>query len=129
MTKCVGVWYNIRGDPMWKSLVEIADDYAASADLLRKRLAALRQQLKTTDDPDETFKLKRRIAELTPILTECNKMERWCRYYYIGNRKTNGYDVVDGLRNKQVSRRRNPAAKQSVPYIVKRAIKDYNGDN
>lgn len=117
------------GDPMWKSLVQIADDYAASANLLRKRLAVLRQQLKTTDDPDETFHLKRRIAELTPILTECNRMERWCRYYYSGNRTTLGHDAVDGICNKQVSRRGKPAAKQNIPNIVKRAIEDYNGNN
>ena len=129
LTKCVKVWYNIIGDPMWKSLVQIADDYAASADLLRKRLAEIRKQLKATDDPDEAFKLKRRIAELTPILTECNRMERRCRFYYSGNRKALGRYALEGVCDTQVSRRGKPAKEQNIPSVVKRAINDSNGNN
>lgn len=64
------------------TLKEIAKDYEAAAVPLRKRLRELRQALNATDDPEESFRLKRRIAELTPMLTECNKLAKLCKHYY-----------------------------------------------
>ena len=64
------------------TLKEIAQGYRASAVPLRRRLRELRQALKTADDPEEIFRLKRRIAELTPMLTECNALAELCERYY-----------------------------------------------
>ena len=64
------------------TLKEIAKDYEAAAVPLRKRLRELRQALKTTDDPDEIWHLKRRIAELTPMLTQMNELADLTAHYY-----------------------------------------------
>ena len=64
------------------TLAEIADGYREAAVPLRKRLRQLRQSLKTAEDPEEIFRLKRRIAELTPMLTECNALAELCARYY-----------------------------------------------
>ena len=64
------------------TLKEIAKDYEAAAVPLRERLRELRQALKATNDPDEIWHLKRRIAELTPMLTECNALADICEHYY-----------------------------------------------
>ena len=64
------------------TLLEIAEGYRASALPLRARLRELRIALKTTEDPEEVFRLKRRIAELTPMLTQCNALAMLCQNYY-----------------------------------------------
>lgn len=71
-------------------LAEIGLEYEKSAELLRKRLSDLRKELADETDPEKRFKIKRRIASLTPMLTECNILSEYCtRYYergfYIGN--------------------------------------------
>lgn len=64
------------------TLKEIAKDYEAAAVPLRKRLRELREAIKVTEDPEEIWHLKRRIAELTPMLTECNALAKICEHYY-----------------------------------------------
>lgn len=64
------------------TLKEIAKEYEAAAVPLRKRLKELREAIKTTDDPEELWHLKRRVAELTPMLTECNALAKICEHYY-----------------------------------------------
>ena len=64
------------------TLAEIARGYREAAVPLRQRLRQLRQALKTAQDPEEIFHLKRRIAELTPMLTECNALAALCEHYY-----------------------------------------------
>lgn len=64
------------------TLAELAKEYEAAAEPLRKRLKELRSKLKTAQDPDEIWHLKRRIAELTPMLTECNALADICEHYY-----------------------------------------------
>ena len=49
---------------------------------LRVRLAQLRQQLARAQDPEEIFQLKRRILELTPMLTEMNELAELTAQYY-----------------------------------------------
>ena len=49
---------------------------------LRVRLAQLRQQLARAQDPEEIFQLKRRILELTPMLTEMNELAELTAHYY-----------------------------------------------
>ena len=64
------------------TLSQIARGYREAAVPLRWRLRELRQALKTAEDPEEVFRLKRRIAELTPMLTECNALAALCEHYY-----------------------------------------------
>ena len=64
------------------TLAQIAQGYRDAAVPLRRRLRELRQALKTAGDPEEIFHLKRRIAELTPMLTECNALAQLCERYY-----------------------------------------------
>ena len=64
------------------TLAEIGAGYREAAVPLRRRLRELRQLLKRAEDPEEIFRIKRRIAELTPMLTECNALARLCEHYY-----------------------------------------------
>ena len=63
-------------------LEELSKDYEAAAALLRQRLKLLRQQLATATDPEDIFHLKRRISELTPILTQMNELAELTAHYY-----------------------------------------------
>lgn len=67
------------------TLAQMSKEYAKSAQLLRERLRLLRQQLAQAEDPEEIWHLKRRIAELTPMLTQMNELtELTARYYERG---------------------------------------------
>ena len=67
------------------TLREMSVLYEAAAVPLRRRLKELRQALKTAQDPEEIWQLKRRIAELTPMLTQANELaELTARYYERG---------------------------------------------
>ena len=63
-------------------LAELSEYYEASAQLLRIRLAQLRKAVQNTDDPEEKWHLQRRIAELTPILTQMNELAELTAHYY-----------------------------------------------
>ncbi len=64
------------------TLYQLSFEYEAAAELLKKRLKLLRQMLSTAQDPEEIWHLKRRIAELTPMLTQTNELMRLTRHYY-----------------------------------------------
>ena len=64
------------------TLLELSREYHASAIPLRNRLSQLRQALSQTQDPDEIWHLKRRIAELTPMLTQMNELAELTAHYY-----------------------------------------------
>ena len=64
------------------TLAQIGRGYREAAVPLRKRLRELRQALKTAQDPEEIFRLNRRIAELSPMMTECNALAALCEHYY-----------------------------------------------
>ena len=64
------------------TLKELSKDYEAAAVLLRARLKELRRALTMTDDPEEIWHLKRRIAELTPMLTQMNELKELTEHYY-----------------------------------------------
>ena len=90
------------------TLKEIAKDYEAAAVSLRKRLKELREALKVTDDPDEIWHLKRRIAELTPMLTECNALADICEHYYDpGYYRNDAYCFPKGCRRKPAGKSKN----------------------
>ena len=76
------------------TLLELSKDYEAAADLLRDRLRQLRQMLRQTDDPEEIWHIKRRIAQLTPMLTQMNELaELTARYYEKGYYRNDKYTL------------------------------------
>lgn len=64
------------------TLAELSKDYTFAAGLLRARLRLLRQMLADASDPEEIFHIKRRIRELTPMLTEMNELAELTAHYY-----------------------------------------------
>ena len=64
------------------TLKEMSKCYRKAAVPLRQRLKLLRQTLAATDDPEEIWHLKRRIAELTPLLTQMNELAELTEHYY-----------------------------------------------
>lgn len=66
------------------TLKELSAEYRQSAQLLRTRLKELRQVLKVAETADERWHIKRRIYELTPILTQTNKVAELLEKYYDG---------------------------------------------
>ena len=64
------------------TMEQLSRSYRESADLLRERIRDLRQAVLHTDDPMEIWQLKRRIGELTPLLTEMNELADLTAHYY-----------------------------------------------
>lgn len=64
------------------TLAQISQGYREAAVPLRNRLRELRQAMTETDDPEEIWHLKRRIAELTPMLTQMNDLAELTEHYY-----------------------------------------------
>ena len=64
------------------TLAELSRCYEQAAIPLRNRLNQLRTQLENATDPEEIFHLKRRIAELTPMLTQMNELAELTAHYY-----------------------------------------------
>jgi len=64
------------------TMTELSHSYEESAALLRSRLKLLRQAVAVSRDPEEIWHLKRRIADLTPILTQMNELADLTAHYY-----------------------------------------------
>ena len=64
------------------TLKELSVCYEESARLLRNRLKQLRRALEQETDPDVIWHLKRRIADLTPLLTQMNELAELTAHYY-----------------------------------------------
>ena len=76
------------------TLKELSAEYIHSGDLLRQRLHLLRRQLRQSQDPEEIWHLQRRIAELTPMLTQMNELaELTARYYERGCYRSEKYTI------------------------------------
>ena len=69
-----------KGETM--TLSELSVCYEAAAVPLRRRLKELRGMLAAAEDPEEIFHIKRRIAELTPMLTQMNELAELTAHYY-----------------------------------------------
>ena len=63
-------------------LKELSCGYRAAAQPLRARLRQLRQELEQAEDPEDIWHIKRRIAELTPLLTQMNELADLTEHYY-----------------------------------------------
>ena len=76
------------------TLQEISRCYEEAAVPLRARLKELRTLLAQAEDPEEIWHIKRRIAELTPMLTQMNELaELTARYYERGYYRNEKYTV------------------------------------
>ena len=64
------------------TLAELSRSYEEAAVPLRARLRQLRQELAQETDPEKIWHLKRRIAELTPMLTQVNELAELTAHYY-----------------------------------------------
>ena len=64
------------------TMLELSRSYEEAAALLRSRLRYLRLAVAACKDPEEIWHLKRRIAELTPILTQMNELADLTAHYY-----------------------------------------------
>ena len=64
------------------TLEELSRCYEEAAVPLRARLRLLRQMLADAEDPEEIWHIKRRIAELTPMLTQMNELAELTAHYY-----------------------------------------------
>ena len=64
------------------TLAELSASYEAAAVPLRARLRELRKLLAEEGDPEEIWHIKRRIAELTPMLTQMNELAELTAHYY-----------------------------------------------
>ena len=64
------------------TLLELSHCYEEAAVPLRNRLRELRQALAASDDPEEIWHIKRRIGELTPMLTQMNELAELTAHYY-----------------------------------------------
>ena len=64
------------------TLAELSPMYEAAAVPLRLRLRQLGLMLAQTQDPEEIFHIKRRIQELTPMLTQMNELAELTAHYY-----------------------------------------------
>ncbi len=64
------------------TLKEISACYEEAAIPLRRQLRQLRLDLAVATDPEVIWHIKRRIAELTPILTQMNELQELCAHYY-----------------------------------------------
>ena len=72
----------LRCERRFSTLAEMSAEYEASAALLRARLRLLRQKLEKAEDSEEVWHLQRRIAELTPMLTQMNELADLTAHYY-----------------------------------------------
>ena len=64
------------------TLQELSLCYEAAAVPLRARLKELRKMLAQARDPEEIWHIKRRIGELTPMLTQMNELAELTAHYY-----------------------------------------------
>lgn len=64
------------------TLAEMSGQYREAAQLLRQRIARIRRQLGQARDPEEIWHLQRRMAELSPMLTQMNELAELTEHYY-----------------------------------------------
>ena len=64
------------------TLKELSAGYRESAALLSARLSLLRRLLCQAKKAEEIWHIKRRIAELTPMLTQMNELAELTERYY-----------------------------------------------
>ena len=64
------------------TLAEMSGLYTESAAAIRQRIVELRQSAREQDSEEESRALRRRIAELTPLLQETRELAALTARYY-----------------------------------------------
>ena len=64
------------------TLAEMSRLYTESAAAIRQRIAELRRSAREQDSEEESRALRRRIAELTPLLQETRELAALTAHYY-----------------------------------------------
>ena len=64
------------------TLQELSQTYREAAKPIRERLKQLRMELVVETNPEIVFCIKRRIAQMTPILTQLNELAELTEHYY-----------------------------------------------
>lgn len=64
------------------TLTELSRCYEEAARPLQVRLHQLRTDLAAAEDPESIWQLKRRISELTPMLTQMLELAELTAHYY-----------------------------------------------
>lgn len=64
------------------TLEELSREYAESADRIRTRMWYIRRAILKTDDPEELWRLRQRLRQLSPMLTEMNELRDLTAHYY-----------------------------------------------
>lgn len=64
------------------TLLEMSAAYQSSAAAIHARIAELRGLERAQTDPDESFRLRRRIDELTPLWREARELAALTAHYY-----------------------------------------------
>ena len=77
------------------TLKELSPLYLESARLISERMSLLRRQRRETDDPQERFRLERRLLELRPMLTQMNQLAELTAHYYERGYDRDGHYTLD----------------------------------
>lgn len=64
------------------TIKELAAQYRAAAQPIRQRLKELRLAKKQTNDREELFRIERRMAALSAMLTQLNELSDLMEHYY-----------------------------------------------
>jgi len=64
------------------TLKELSPAYREAAQLLGLRISQLRKKAKETQDPEEKWRLRRRIIELKPMLDQMQELADLTEHYY-----------------------------------------------
>ena len=63
-------------------LAEMSPLYEDSARRIQRRMEELRLSLRSTEDPECTRQLRRRLMELQPLLRQCRQLAQVTAHYY-----------------------------------------------
>jgi hypothetical protein len=64
------------------TLLEMSVSYRNSASVIHERIAELRALERAQADPEEAFRLRRRINDLTPLWREARELAALTAHYY-----------------------------------------------
>lgn len=64
------------------TLKELSGTYREAALLLERRIKSLQLAAARSDDPDEIWRLRRRVAELKPMLLQTRELAELTEHYY-----------------------------------------------
>lgn len=64
------------------TLKELSGTYRDAAALLERRIKVLQLEAARSDDPEEIWRLRRRVAELKPMLQQTRELAELTEHYY-----------------------------------------------